>query len=158
VKGITLVITTRLGIGINAVIIGIITTFIRAVGTVEGIEHVVERSTFDEVADLVERDGLNGAQETHGILEIEIGFAVVVETCVSGLDDASVDGSELGPRTDEIGFVDSAEKIEVGRYVCLRRVFDDSKRVLGRRSKLVRDVIEGSQAIQSDLLITVGGV
>ena len=78
---------------------GVITTLERAERAVDGIEPVVERCAFNEVASLQEEDGLR-VRQAECVLQVEVALSVEVETSHVSLVDACDDQVSFLPLAD----------------------------------------------------------
>ena len=78
---------------------GVVATLESTEGTVDCIEPVVERGTFDEISCLEEQDGLR-VRETERVLQVEIALSVEVESGLVRLVYATIDRDEDRFRAD----------------------------------------------------------
>lgn len=139
---------------VDGVLGWVIAAFVGAVAAVNGVKEIVEGSALDQVTDLVESN-LLWVHQGHGVLQIQVRFAVEVEGTVSRLHDTAVDQVSDWALANLLTGEVPKEHVQVGRNVGLGSVLDDTVRVLwvGRFAWWKR--VEGTQAVRHNLRIAV---
>lgn len=125
-----------------------------AVGGVQCVKEVIEASTLDKIADLIEGDLLR-VDKGHAVLEIEVRLAVEVERLVLLLDDRAVD--EISDRSvaDLLNAEVGEEEIQVRRDISLRRILYDSVAVALNGLVVRSKAVQSTKAVRGDLLVAI---
>ena len=141
-------------VGIYAVLGGVVAALVGAVGTVDGIEEVVEGCALDEVTGLVECH-LLGVDQSHGVLQVEVRLAVVLKPFDSGLINTTVNGIENGRLPNQrLGEV-CEKQVQIALEVSLGSIFNDAVAVLWVGADFVGESIKSTKAVGSNVLVAV---
>lgn len=109
-------------IGVDCILSWVVSS---AVGAVEGIKEVIEGGAFDVITGLIEGYWL-WVYERHGVFEVEVGFTIVFETLVGGLDGSAVNKVSRWGFLDLLLGVVGKEEIQVPLEKRLRCVLDNA--------------------------------
>lgn len=107
-----------------------------------------------KIANLIQSH-LLWVDESHGVFEIKVALAIVVEAPVSRLDDGTVDQIGNGTVSNLLHREVGKEEIEIRRNIGLGSVLDNAIAVFDTLACAFGNLIEGPQTVWSDLLVTL---
>lgn len=105
------------------------------------------------------KGGLQGSllwvDERHGVLKIQVTFSVVVETHHVLLNNTAIDRVQNWTISDLSSAEVAEEQVQIGGHISLRGILDNTVAVLWVLGNTRRELVQCSQAVWRDLLVTI---